>query len=274
MPTNVREAAEAAEVDAPITATDLTWAINEDIPPGPYPRDSTYFFERVRQAVTEAATRGQEGRVLDVACGLGGQLTSLRTQKRWESWGLDTSMALLRYCRKVFAEQGDAPFVCATAEALPFRTHSFDRVVCQGSIDHFERPSAFLAEVARILKPNGRAVIGISNYDSLSCRLGKWTHDAKGARGRNYWEIPPNHTFRGTYNVLRGLGEPHLDLVECHGVSLMWLFRRWTEFIELLPERLAWPLLKIADRIAYRVPAIADLNVSVWRPRSSIGGKP
>ena len=65
MSPSVREAAESEEIDDPITATDLTWAIDEDIPPGPYPRDSLYFFERVRQAVTEAATRGREGRVLD-----------------------------------------------------------------------------------------------------------------------------------------------------------------------------------------------------------------
>ena len=272
------EPAEADDVAEQAAETDLSWAVDEDIPPGPYPRDSRFVFRRVPEVVTDAATSGIGGRVLDVACGLGGQLTQLKAKPRWQAWGLDTSMALLGHCRKVFADEGGVPLVCATAEALPFRANSFDRIVCQGSIDHFTAPSAFMAEVARILKPDGHAVIGISNYDSLSCRVGKWLHgfkDARGIdvyRGRNYWEIPPNHTFRGTYSVLRRLGEPYLDLIECRGVSLMWMFRRWTQLMEALPAGLAWSLLTIADRIADRVPAIADLNVFVWRPRSEIGG--
>lgn len=255
------------------TATvDLDWAVDEDMPPGPYPRDSQFVFQRVPQLVTEAATRGRQGRVLDVACGLGGQLALLK-QGGWEAWGLDASLALVRHCRKRFAVEGDASLVCATAEALPFRSDSFDRIVCQGSLDHFARPRSFLREVARVLKPDGRAIIGISNYDSLSCRLGRglfrlkevWGLDVY--RGRNYWEIPANHTFRGTYRALCCLGQPYLELVECRGVSLLWLFHRWTRLMEALPRPLAWSTMTVVDRIAYRLPAIADLLVSVWRPR-------
>ncbi len=113
---------------------DLGWAVDEDMPPGPYPRDSQFVFRRVPELVTEVATRGVPGRVLDVACGLGGQLALLR-ERGWESWGLDASLPLTQHCRQRF--DGKAPLVCATAEALPFRDDSFDRIVCQGSLDHF-----------------------------------------------------------------------------------------------------------------------------------------
>ena len=256
------------------TDVDLGWAIDEDLPPGPYPRDSQLVFKRVPELVTREATKGAPARVLDVACGLGGQLALLRERSR-ESWGLDASMPLAAYCRQRFAGDGGAPLVVATAEALPFRDRTFDRVVCQGSLDHFPDPSAFMRETSRILKPDGRAIIGISNFDSLSCRLGHGLYRLRERlgravyRGRNYWQIPDNHTFRGTYSVLRRLGEPDLKMEACYGISLMWLFNRWTRLMEALPEPIAAATLTTLDRIAYRVPALADILVSVWRPAAA-----
>ncbi len=253
---------------------DLEWAVEEDMPPGPYPRDSQFVFQRVPALVTEAATRGRPGRVLDVACGFGGQLALLRG-RGWEGWGLDASMALARHCRRLFAGDGGAPLVCGVAEELPFRSASFDRVVCQGSLDHFAHPRSFMREVDRVLRPDGRAIIGISNYDSLSCRLGRGLYRLKEAlgldvyRGRNYWQIPANHTFRGTYAGLRRLGEPELELVECRGISLLWLFHRWTRLMEALPRPIAWQTLTWLDRVAYRLPGMADVLISVWRPREA-----
>ncbi len=253
-------------------AVDLGWVVDDDMPPGPYPRDSQFIFQRVPQRITEAATEDGPGRVLDVACGFGGQLALLRRDGR-EGWGLDASMPLLRHCRTRFAIDGGAPMVCAAAEALPFRSGSFDRIVCQGSLDHFARPRTFMREVARVLKPDGLAIIGISNYDSLSCRLGQAIFRLRERwglavyRGRNYWQIPPNHTFRCTYSAMRRLGQPYLELVACHGISLLWLFRRWTRLVDALPRPLAWSTMTVLDQIAYRMPAIADLVVSVWRPR-------
>jgi hypothetical protein len=130
-----------------------------------------------------------------------------------------------------------------------------------------------LREIARVLSPDGRAIIGISNYDSLSCRLGRALFRLREAcslpvyRGRNFWEIPPNHTFRGTKGALQLLGRPHLVPVACHGISLLWLFHRWTQLMEALPGPLAWSTMAVLDRVAYRVPALADIIVSVWQPR-------
>lgn len=258
-------------------AVDLEWAIDEDMPPGPYPLDSRYVFRRVPQLVTQVATDGHPHRVLDVACGLGGQLALLR-ERSGEAWGLDASMPLLRYCRRRFAPEGGPPgggppLVVATAEALPFRDGTFDRIVCQGSLDHFARPREFMRELARVLRPDGRAVVGISNYESLSCLLGRSLYrlnEDSGRpvyRGRNYWEIPRNHTFRGTYRLLRRIGGPELELVGCRGISLLWLFNRWTKLVNGLPTPIAWSLLKVLDGIAYRTPALADIVVSVWRPK-------
>lgn len=257
---------------------ELEYAIEEDIPPGRPNRDSQFVFKRMPELITEKATEGTPGRVLDVGCGFGAQMDLLRARS-WEAWGLDASFDLARYCRHRFAGDNTAPVVCATAEALPFRDQSFQSVVCQGSLDHFARPRSFMRELARVLKPDGRVVIAISNYDSLSCQLGHGLYRLKERfgqpvfQGRNYWEIPRNHTFRATYSALCRLGGPHLELLECRGISLLWLFHRWTRLMETLPRPLAWSTMTVLDRIAYRLPAIADVVVSVWRPRRNVDGR-
>lgn len=257
---------------------DLDYSIEEDIPPGTPHRDSQFVFARAPQLITDKATQGRGERVLDVGCGFGSQMALLR-ERGWQTWGLDASGDLVNYCRGRFADEEGAPLVVAVAEALPFRDGTFDRIVCQGSLDHFTKPREFMEEMARVLKPEGRAIIALSNYDSLSCRLGKALFRLQERlrrpvyRGRPYWEIPPNHTFRGTLPVLKSLAEPHLELVECRGLSLLWLFHRWTVLMEALPERLAWSTMRGLDRVAYRMPGLADMIVSVWRPRRTGDGR-
>jgi len=251
---------------------DLDWSIEEDIPPGPYPRHTEYLFRRVPQAITERASTGNAERALEVASGLGVQL-KLLSQNGCQVWGLDASFMLAQRSRSRASNGRLAPVVCAIAEELPFQDATFDRIICQGSLDHFVNPRAFMREVARVLKPDGRAIIGISNFDSLSCRLGSALFRAKKAlrlpvyEGRNYWEIPDNHTFRGTHNVLRNLGGPDLELVECRGISLLWLFHQWTRLMDSVPEPVALATMRVCDKIAYRMPGMADMLISVWRPR-------
>ena len=250
---------------------DLDYSIQDDMPPGTPTLDSQFVFARMPDLIARKATERGGRRVLDVGCGFGGQMDLLRKYGA-EAWGLDASREQMRYCGLRFAD-GPAPLACGVAESLPFRDNTFDTVVCQGSLDHFAKPQEFMAECARILKPDGRAVIAISNYDSLSCRLGRGLYRLKERsgsdvyRGRNYWQIPANHTFKGSHRVLIGLGGPHLELVECRGVSLMWLFHRWTRLMETLPRSIAWPALATLDKIAYRAPGLADVVVSIWRPK-------
>ena len=249
---------------------DLDYAIEDDIPAAELKRDSRFIFGRMHQLITDKATEGPPGRVLDVGCGFGQQMMLLR-ERGWEAWGLDASSALAGYSRVRFEQP--APVVCAIAESLPFADASFDRVVCQGSLDHFAQPESFLREVGRILKPDGRAVIALANYGSLSARLGSrvyWLKRGAGVsvfQGRNYWEIPANHTFRGTHRVLIDMCSQHLKLVECRGISLLWLFHSWTRLMELLPQPIAWSMMSVLDKIAYQMPSIADELVSVWRPK-------
>lgn len=255
-------------------AVDLTYDLEEDIVPGPWRRDSIFMFRRAEQAVLDAASAGGARLVLDVACGTADQAGRL-ARRGCQVWGLEPSPNMLKLARSRRQERGETVYlVQGIAEQLPFSDDSFEVVVCQGSVDHFAKPDLFMAEAARILKPDGRAVIALANYDSLSCRLGRALYRAKELLGlpldrsrRPYWQIPLNHTFRGDLHVIKSLGGPRLELVECYGLSLMWLFRRWSLFLDALPAPAAWRLLNGLDGLAHRLPGAADMIVSVWRPR-------
>ncbi len=86
-----------------------------------------------------------------------------------------TAHALVERCRVVFASditpemleqtrtlaaalglEGVQP-VMSRAESLPFAHASLDAVTCRLAAHHFDDVSAFFAEVARVLKPGGRA---------------------------------------------------------------------------------------------------------------------
>jgi SAM-dependent methyltransferase len=49
--------------------------------------------------------------------------------------------------------------VAASAESLPFEDRSFDAVICTEVLEHCRNPAQAVREVARILRPGGRAFI-------------------------------------------------------------------------------------------------------------------
>ena len=50
---------------------------------------------------------------------------------------------------------------------LPFADQSIDVVICSHTLHHLARPTAFLGEAHRVLKPGGRLVIQESNCSLL-----------------------------------------------------------------------------------------------------------
>ena len=251
-------------------AVDLDYSVDDfdfDIEHLP---DSTFLFQRMEDLlVREGAVTG--GRTLDVACGAGAIVSRIH-EAGGEGWGIEASAEML----------GISPFVVPSetviltrgvAETLPFRDSAFDRVVCQGSLDHFVDPQAFMREAARVLRPDGRLIIGLANYESLSCRLGRslqetwWRLRRRHPSGQPYWAIPEDHFHKGTLSFVRALGGSQLSLERCYGVSLLWLFPRWGQALALLPDAVATKLLEACDRIAHGRPALSDTIISVWRKR-------
>jgi SAM-dependent methyltransferase len=77
------------------------------------------------------------------------------------SYGLDPSIELLK-----LAKQGGICGVLGRAEALPFKSSSFDLVLMVVSVCFFEEPLRAFKEAHRVLKNDGYLVLGLVLSDS------------------------------------------------------------------------------------------------------------
>ncbi len=80
-------------------------------------------------------------------------------------YGIDISEPTVSEARAAFDRE---PLRGAVADVreLPFRDASFDAVYSMGTIEHVRDPERALQELARVLKPGGRAIVGVPNrYD-------------------------------------------------------------------------------------------------------------
>lgn len=234
--------------------------------------DLDYLWNRMSEATIETIAALPPGKVLDVGSGPSRELFRL-AELGWEAFAVDPSNHMLGMSQ-IFGERstGQVRLVRAIGERLPFGDGSLDVVACQAALDHFADREAFMREAARVVKPDGRVVITLNNFEGLACKLGRLLHPlAKASRLHHCaewpcWHIPPDHTFKGDWPLVRTLGGPELRLERAYGVSLLCMFYGWGHTLSRLPEGVASRLLRTADRIAYRRPDWSDVIVSVWRP--------
>jgi len=115
-------------------------------------------------AADVAATAPDGARVLEVGCGPGHLAIRLAVEHALDVTGLDLDPAMndLARANAIRAESRDErrpSFLVGDVGALPFPDESFDLVVSTLSMHHWADPPAGLAEIGRVLRPDGRAVI-------------------------------------------------------------------------------------------------------------------
>jgi SAM-dependent methyltransferase len=246
---------------------DLTYSI-EDFEAGTH-RDSQYLYRAIEDTMLDLATELPAGRVLDVACGTGKQAMRIAA-RGCLAVGAEASMEMIGVGRWVQPESS-ARMVRSIAETLPFPDATFDRVMCQGSLDHFADPHAFMREAARVTKSEGRVIIALANFESISCRLGRAVDGVKRRLGRErppwrlYWQIPEDHNFKGDLPYVRRLGTGALELERCSGISMLWNFSRYGWVLDRLPEPIAAGVWRAFDRMVRGRPQHSDMIISVWR---------
>lgn len=109
---------------------------------------------------SEAIGANGDGIILDVACGPG-IVTAALAEKARDVVALDVTPEMLSQARQRCAKAGlkNVTFREGSATDLPFAESSFDAVVTRLSIHHFEEPRRALAEMFRVLRPDGTLVV-------------------------------------------------------------------------------------------------------------------
>jgi len=98
--------------------------------------------------------------VLDIATG-GGHVAYTFAPHVARVWATDITEEMLAQVREEANKRGlgNVRTAYAKAEMLPFEDASFDLVTCRIAPHHFDSIPDFLAEVARVLKPDGTLAI-------------------------------------------------------------------------------------------------------------------
>jgi 2-polyprenyl-3-methyl-5-hydroxy-6-metoxy-1,4-benzoquinol methylase len=103
---------------------------------------------------------------LDVGCATGMLIESMKA-RGWDATGAD----LCRESAEYGMTHRGIRIHIGTLEEAKFPNESFSVVHFSHLIEHVPDPVAYLAEVRRILKPGGYAVITTPNVDGLQARL-------------------------------------------------------------------------------------------------------
>ncbi len=117
-----------------------------------------------RIAADAAAVAPHGARVLEVGCGPGRLSIRLARQHGLDVTGLDLDPAMIERARANAARPGNGDerrpsFLVGDVASLPFPDGSFDLVVTTLSMHHWADPTAGLAEIGRVLRPDARALV-------------------------------------------------------------------------------------------------------------------
>ena len=107
--------------------------------------------------------------VLSIGCGPGFEPAEIAEVVGHEGQvhAIDRSEAMLTLAEQRCSGTSNIMLTRADAVALPFADNSFDAAVAVQVYEYIENLDTALAELARILRPGGRAVVYDTDFDSL-----------------------------------------------------------------------------------------------------------
>ena len=164
----------------------------DNVPLGRYLRDRHYdpYFEGTRL-------------VVEVGCGKGGVASAFKQYRGITPFCIDLAYGSLRHVRR---PPLSADGVLGSNLALPLADGVADVVVSYGVIHHTPNPFLCFRELVRILKPGGRLLLGVYNWENLY-------------RCLYHFFSPPFHAIQRTFG--KRLGEFLLKVTAFPGYHLV-----------------------------------------------------
>ena len=128
-----------------------------------YYEKSLFFVRWIEQArlrvIREMIAEAPGDCILEVGAG-GGRVLRMFKQSRLTA--IDVSSKFQEIARENLRGY-DAEFILGEVDKLGLPAESFDKIICTEVLEHVSEPEPILREIARLLKPNGRAVITVPN---------------------------------------------------------------------------------------------------------------
>jgi ubiquinone/menaquinone biosynthesis C-methylase UbiE len=131
-------------------------------------------FQRFRAWAMERLAPLPGSVAVDVGCGAGAVVAALaeRVAPAGRAVGVEPNQLLRGVADERWADVGVAEFVDGDAYALPFEDASVDVLHCERVWQHLADPQQAAHEVARVLRPGGRAVILDSDWATFTLTPG------------------------------------------------------------------------------------------------------
>lgn len=148
-------------------------------------------FRKERAAIRKHLTLNTGERIVDIGCGTG-EFAPLFPIERYD--GIDLDPANIAYAKRHYPHR----FQVGDALTLPFPDASFDAALICGVLHHLSDNDAraALAEVRRVLKPSGRAlVMEDTKTERLVSRMMHGMDQGAHIRSTETWDIMMKERF-------------------------------------------------------------------------------
>src|ERR1700758_5347824 len=112
---------------------------------------------RLQRRLLVESCKGE--RILDIGGGTGRTGNAL-LQSGHEVTVLDRNEAIMRFGQQSYP---NLAFIRGDAYSLPFRNESFDEVILEEIIEHFEDQQKVIEEILRVLRSGGQVILSTPN---------------------------------------------------------------------------------------------------------------
>lgn len=154
----------------------------------------------------QLATQGMTaGKILDIGCGVGDFLLAAKN-KGWDITGIEPSQQA-----KTIANHRLGIMPLDPSDIVNLDGFSFDVITMWHVLEHVDDLLEQASQIARLLKPNGRLIIAVPNYQSYDAAYykDKWAA----------WDVP-RHVSHFNQDILcRIFFKPIFNFIDCQGLK-------------------------------------------------------
>jgi SAM-dependent methyltransferase len=109
------------------------------------------------------------GRILEIGCGIGQYLASVRDTGLWEVAGVELSPHAAAFAR----EKRSLAVSTGTIFDADFPAESFDAVIMRHVLEHVPSPTETLREIRRVLRRGGKLILTVPNVEAIEVKIFK-----------------------------------------------------------------------------------------------------